>query len=159
MILNSLVRSRLTYSCQTWNLNNVQTSRVSSTYMSMLRKIVKGGTKRRNSAHDTEDSSFHFIYTNDDILCICNTDDIHTFIEKQQINYLAHITRQPNQTLTKMLLFNSNKRTKQGRPIETLEDKVLKATGKSADNFYKAAMKREIGHDQHLRSDRQKLSR
>ena len=42
-ILNSIVRSRLTYSCQTWNLTKRQSSRINSTYSGMLRKMVKGG--------------------------------------------------------------------------------------------------------------------
>ena len=46
-ILNSIVRSRLAYSCQTWNLTKRQMDRIDSTYTSMLRKMVKGGYRKK----------------------------------------------------------------------------------------------------------------
>ena len=51
-ILNSMVRSRLTYSCQTWSLTQHQKKRVDSIYAFMLRQMVKGGFRRKKS--DTE---------------------------------------------------------------------------------------------------------
>ena len=41
--LNSLVRSRLTYLCQSWTLTKRQTERLQSTFTSVLRHMVKGG--------------------------------------------------------------------------------------------------------------------
>ena len=35
-LLNTMVRSRLTYSCQTWNINQQQQQRIRSTYINML---------------------------------------------------------------------------------------------------------------------------
>ena len=46
-ILNSLVRSRLTYSCQAWSMTKLQLARVGSAYMAMLRKMVSGGYRRK----------------------------------------------------------------------------------------------------------------
>lgn len=43
LILNSIVRSRLTYSCQMWNLTQVQMNKINSTYIQMLRKFVRNG--------------------------------------------------------------------------------------------------------------------
>ena len=60
-ILNSIVRSRLTYSCQLWCLSKKQLSRISSTYMLMLRKMVKGGFRRKTD-------SWSLILTNKKIL-------------------------------------------------------------------------------------------
>ena len=40
-ILEVMVRSRLTYSCQTWNINQEQMNRVNSTYVNMLRKMIR----------------------------------------------------------------------------------------------------------------------
>ena len=97
----------------------------------MLRKLVRNGSKTEN---------FRFIIPNKEILRICQTDDIGTFVAKQQANYLAHLARQPNQCLTKKLLFNTNKRTRLGPPAESLEDKVLKSTGQSRDEFYRDAL-------------------
>ena len=87
--------------------------------------------------------------TNDEILAICKTSDIPSFVLNQQGSYLGHLARQPNTSLTKRLLFNDNKRTKSGRPFETLEDKVMKKLQVTKDNFYKQALKRKYkGHDQ-----------
>ena len=54
---------------------------------------------------------------------------------------------------TKRPLFNDNKRTKPGRPMETIEDKVIKSTQRTKDQFYKDALNRK-GHDHPNRSDR-----
>jgi len=90
LIFNSLVRSRLTYSCQTWNLNQVQMQRINSTYIQMLRKLVRNGCKKEE---------FRYVMTNNEILRLCRTDDIPTFVSKQQTSYLAHFARQvPDQT-------------------------------------------------------------
>ena len=78
---------------------------------------------------------------------------------RQQTNYLAHLVRQSNTTLTKRLLFNENKYCKRGRRTETLCDKVLKITGTNRDQFCKAALKREIGHGHPIGSGRRKLSK
>ena len=76
----------------------------------MLRKLVQNGSK-------TED--FRYVYLNERILQICKSEDIHTYVARQQESYLEHLARQSNKCLTKRLLFNVNKRTKVGRPAET----------------------------------------
>ena len=48
-ILNSLVRSRLLYSCQTWCCTKAQMSRINSTYLSFLRKMIKGDTVEKKT--------------------------------------------------------------------------------------------------------------
>ena len=53
-IFNSLVRGRLMYACQIWSLTRQQLQRITSAYMSMLRKMVKGSyrcKKRRMELH------------------------------------------------------------------------------------------------------------
>ena len=127
----------------------------------MLRTMVKGGHKRRdqNNDLDRDDRDFRYILTNQRILELCNTDDISAFVRKQQTNYPAHLARQPNTALTKRLLFNVNKHTKQGRPIATLEQKVLTHTNMAADQFYKAAIGRKIGHDHPTGLERHKSSK
>ena len=139
-ILNVMVRSRLTYSCQTWNINQEQMNRVNSTYVNMLRKMIRDGYKRRV---ETE-NDFSYVYSNEDVLRICKRGSIAEFIQKQQIKYLAHIARCPNNTIIKRLLFADVKNTKRGRPILTLEDRVLAYVRLSADEFYKKALKREL---------------
>ena len=44
-ILDSLVRSRLTYSCSVWTTTAAQLDKTCSAYTSMLQKMVKGGYK------------------------------------------------------------------------------------------------------------------
>ena len=136
IILNSMVRSRLTYSCQTWNLTSRQTDRINSTYTTMLRKMVKGGYRRK------KDTEWNFVLSNSDLHTICGTEDINEFTARQQRKYLAHLARQPNSTLTKKLLFNSNEASKPGRK-STLESRVLTNEQCTADEFYKKALKRE----------------
>ena len=85
LILNSLVRSRLTYSCQTWNLTEVQMQKINSTYVTMLRKLVRNGCRR---------DKFRYVMSNDEILETCKTTDIKSFVSKQQASYLGHLARQ-----------------------------------------------------------------
>ena len=100
----------------------------------MLRKLVENGSK-------TED--FRYVYSNERILQICKSEDIHTYVARQQESYLGHLARQSNKCFTKRLLFNANKRTKVGRPAETLEDKVMKNSQCTKDQFYKKALQRK----------------
>ena len=47
-IFNALIRSRLTYGCQTWTLNSSQLKRLSSIHCGLLRRMVRGGFKRQD---------------------------------------------------------------------------------------------------------------
>ena len=135
-ILNTMVRSRLTYLCQTWNLTCRQTERINSTYTTMLRKMVKGGYRRKR------DMEWNFILNNSDLHEICGTEDISYYTARQQRKYLAHLARQPNKSLTKRLLFNSNEASKTGRR-STLETRVLTNEQCTPNTFYKKALKRQ----------------
>ena len=65
-ILNSLVRSRLTYSCQCWTLIEKQKQKLTSTYNGFLRRMVKGGLSKEgkfvephpNQQRNTEDVQY-----------------------------------------------------------------------------------------------------
>ena len=83
-IMNALVRSRLTYSCQSWNVTKTQLNRISSAYCSFLRKMIKGGYRRKAD-------TWNFVLSNDDLLRIGNTENVVQFIGRQQRNYAAHI--------------------------------------------------------------------
>ena len=107
-ILNAVVRSRLTYSCQTWNITARQRNRINSSYTGMRRRMVKGGYRRKS------ETEWNFQLTNNDLHNLCETEDISAFVLRQQKKYLAHLARQPNRTLTKKLLFNDNKSCKPG---------------------------------------------
>ena len=136
-ILNAVVRSRLTYSCQTWSITTRQRNRINTSYTEMLRKMVKGGYRRKS------ETEWNFQLTNNDLHNICKTEEINAFLLRQQKKYFAHLARQPNWALSKRLLFNDNKSRKPG-PQTTLENMVLKAENSTSNDFYKKALNREI---------------
>ena len=49
LLFNSLVRSRLVYGCQTWNIRKSQMNQLDSFYCNLLRRLVKNGFKRKNN--------------------------------------------------------------------------------------------------------------
>ena len=63
-IFNALVRSWLTYGCQTWVLTNQQTDRIRACYTIMLRKMIRDGFKRKPD-------EFAYVLTNEVILQLC----------------------------------------------------------------------------------------
>ena len=65
-IFNAIVRSRLTYGCQTWVLTNQQTDRIRACYTIMLRKMIRHGFKRKPY-------EFFYVMTNEVILQLCKT--------------------------------------------------------------------------------------
>ena len=71
-ILNALVRSRLSYGCQTWTLSSEQKNRINSFYCCLLRRMVCGGFKRK-------EDRMAFEKTNEDLLHICKTEEMSTF--------------------------------------------------------------------------------
>jgi len=135
-ILNSLVRSRLTYSCPVWTLTSSQQDKINSAYTSTLRKMVKNGYKRK-------ENQWSFVYTNDNIRRICQTSDVLTFVTNQQRNYAAHIIREDNSSIAKRLFFNNDKTRMQGRQI-TLRTIVLKNEECSESEFFELAMRRNF---------------
>ena len=127
MMLNSLVRSRLTYGCQTWSCNKNQMNKLNAAYMGFIRRMVRGGFKRR-------DGSWSYCYTNNDLLRISNTTNILTFVEKQQANYVVNILMKTNDSIVKRLMLNDDARRKPGRQT-TLLSSVLNATNCSLEDF------------------------
>ena len=116
--LNALIRSRITYSCQTWSVTKLQLNKMTSVYMSFLRKMTKGGYRRK-------DNSWSYVLTNDDLLRIAKTVDLPTFVRRQQRNFAQKIIRQENTSMTKQLMFNDDKSSRTG-PVTTLLSSVLK---------------------------------
>ena len=103
-MLNSLVRSRIIYSFQTWSCTKAQLNKMNSLYMLFIRKITKGGYRGKVD-------SMTFGYSNDDLLKTAHTTDLNTFMKLQQRNYVCHIVRKDNSNrlfLTKILLQNAD---------------------------------------------------
>ena len=127
LIFNSMVCSRLTYSCQTWNISIAEMNKINSVYIGILRKLVRNGL-RVPVSHDE-----HFTYLPNRWYW--------NFRFKTTIQLpRTYMARQSNQCLTNRLIFNANIRIKIGRPTETLEDKVMKSSGLTKDAFYKEAL-------------------
>ena len=135
-IYNALIRSRLTYGCQTWTLNSSQLRRLSSFHCGLLRRMVRGGFKR-------QDDRMAFKFTNNAILELCKTESIETFIARQQKNFLAHIIRRDDSSLLKQLTFNDDSVRKRGRST-TLRKAVLQRETIDPNTFYNLAIQRKI---------------
>ena len=61
LMINSLVRSRLNYACQTWSCTQSQLAKLNATYMGYPRRLDKGGFEGQNKG-------WSFKYTNADNL-------------------------------------------------------------------------------------------
>ena len=128
-ILNSLVRSRITYSCQTWSVTKNQLDKMTSTYMSFLRKMTKGGYRRK-------ENSWSFVLTNEDLIRIAKVTDLSTYIKEQQRNFVRKIVNEDNRNFAKRLMFNSNRSIKTG-PTTTLLSSVLKSEKCTPDELFR----------------------
>ena len=127
LMLNALVRSRLLYSCQTWSCTKTQMNNVNATYVSFLRKMVKGGYRRK-------ENSWAYVFTNNDLLRMAGAEDVHTFVCKQQAKFLMKVIRKGNESMQKRLLFNDNDATKRG-PKANLMSSVLNSTGETIERL------------------------
>ena len=113
-LLNSLVRSRLTYACTTWLLSTDQLDHIAAQYSLILRKMIRDGFKR-------QPESYRFVYTNQQIFDISKTIPLQEFIVQQQRSYIAHAIRLDDEALTKRLLFNTERSHVPGRQTSILQ--------------------------------------
>ena len=135
-VFNSLVRNRLTYSCQTWTLTKRQASHVNAAYVSMLRRMVRGGFRRK-------DGTYHYELSNVDIIRKCKTENIYQYVARQQRNFIAHVIRGDNKRMTKRILF-SNDVTKKPGPRITLYKTVLENEESTSNVFNNNALSRKF---------------
>ena len=134
-VLNALVRSRLSYACQAWTLTAGQLQRLSSCYNSMLRKMFKGGFRRK-------ENSWSFKHTNDDLIAKCNTEKMEQFIARQQRNFTCHVIRMGNTNTTKRLMFNNDVSRTPGRDV-TLYTNVLRNENITPEELNESALLRK----------------
>ena len=116
-------------------LHQSTTQQVILLYMSFIRKITKGGYRRK-------EDSMAYVYSNEDLLKIAQTTDLNTFIKQQQRNYVCHIVRKDNSSIVKRLLFNNNTATKRG-PQTTVLSEVLKSEKCTPSELFRSAMQRK----------------
>ena len=107
-ILESCVRSRLTYGTAAWLPNEQELKRLEACWNQCIRSMVKGGWKRRNipeSDNEDEEADYAFIYSNEQVENILKTTPLRNFIYSQYLKYIGHVCRAENTALTKILLF------------------------------------------------------
>ena len=130
--LTACVRTRLTFSVQACLLKAAEINKLETVWMNFLRKLVRKGfdrvhvpeSRRRRSRRsrrseseqtndeneEEEDLDWRFVYSNQNILTITNSDPIQNFCQIQHLKYVAHITRLPNSAIQKQILFRTNRR-------------------------------------------------
>ena len=101
--LEALVRSKLTYGCQSWCLTKTQSQKIDSSYIGFQRHIVRGGTQKLNEvlSHTNakgETKTFKkYRLKNEKIVEICNRGLVSEFIGKMQKKWISHCVRDPDQ--------------------------------------------------------------
>ena len=73
---NMFIRSRLTYSCQNWNLTAHQYERIDVTYRNLLRRMVRGGFNR------VSENDYRFKLNNESLHSLCGTKDVSIFVKE-----------------------------------------------------------------------------
>ena len=71
---------------------------------------------------------------------------LQSYIEKQNVRWVAHVVRAPNETLTKRLMFEEEKYVKVGHHHKTVYERVIKTEedrGVSAETFLRNCMRRK----------------
>ena len=131
-MLNSLVRSRLTYACQTWSLTKQQIDKVDSTYMGMIRRMIRNGFKRKAD-------TYAFVHSNQKLLLMSGTILPSEFVKKIQRSFVAHIVRRNDHTILKRMLFNDDVKTIPGRQT-SLWNNVLNSANEDESTFLKKAI-------------------
>ena len=130
--VNSFLQSRLTYSCQNWNLTLRQYEKLDVTYRNLLRRMVWGGFKQCGN----DDSDFRYKLSNDKIRNICGTSNVSNFIKNQQKIYASHVVRMTTERSTKQLMFNDDKYHRVCRAIHSLLEQVLRNDESSMKYVY-----------------------
>ena len=137
--LDSFVRSRLTYSCQNWNINDKQLDRLDVCYRFFLRRMIRGGFKRQNE----EAADFRYKLSNEDVHAICGSKDVSVFIKDQQKNYAAHVVRMSVDRVLKKLMFNDDRCVRPGRIAKTLLQQVTDYGNVTTDSFCNDALRKK----------------
>ena len=124
-LLEACVRSRLLYSCQSWDLLASEVTKLESIWHGFLRRMVKNGFKRKNvppeylkakklakksgvDVPEPEGLDWAYMYSNENLRSITKTTNISSFCKIQHFKYVAHVTRLENSSLQKQLLFKTD---------------------------------------------------
>ena len=148
MLLNSLVRSRLTYGCHAWRPTTTEIGKIDTIYRSFLRKMIFRGYERVNpppapssgssseeDQFDDEEYDWRYVINNERLLNITGTQDISCFYHLQQQNWIAHTIRRDNDNPCKRLTFYDICRKKLGRKSPSILDRTIQYSGMSREQF------------------------
>ena len=121
-LLNSLVRSRLTYGCHAWRPTTAELANLLTAYKKFLHSMVTNGYKRLNqsdpSAEESETVDWRYVIRDRDLFSITQTDSIESFYTEQQHKWIAHTIRCPNNEIIKKVTFHQTKNGRRGRRIQ-----------------------------------------
>ena len=150
------IRSRLCYCCETWTLTNKQLNHIESAHIQLLRRMTRGGMERISSKQDIkaakndEEMVINWAWkrSNEQIIAISKTVSLKYYISKQNLKWVSHICRAPNESLTKKLMFTDEKFVKAGRRPKTVFENVLEyqteIKHKSPETFLRECFERKI---------------
>ncbi|KXJ24055.1 hypothetical protein AC249_AIPGENE10834 [Exaiptasia diaphana] len=130
-IFDSMFRSKLTYSCQTWSLPEASLNTFTATYNYYLRNLVRGGHKRKvpqssDSTTTPQDTDMSYILNNQQIIQYSMATPLEEFVHNQQLKWFSHIVRSSNIRYIKKLTFSDVTRKRKGQPMKTLLRTVYK---------------------------------
>ena len=70
----------------------------------------KSHEEAQTENENEEDLDWRYLYSNEKIFEITNSDPIKDFCQIQHLEYIAHVTRLPNSSIQKQSLFRTNKK-------------------------------------------------
>ena len=153
LLLNGLVRSRLTYGCHVWRPLNREIGKVCSTYNNFLRRMITNGFERIGSqprqnqlddSDDPEDAEFDYRYVipNEQLYEQTGTSDLRSYYEKQQQKWISHTIRASNDDPIKILTFHQVKSTGRGRKVKSIIQRVIDRSNVDINQFCRECFSR-----------------
>ena len=115
----------------------------------------KGGHRRKVGRDwDAIGYDWSHVKSNSQILDIMGAEPVRKFIETQQLKWLAHIVRRPNNSLIKMLTFNSepNSRTHPAPSILRQVTQRAKNLDVSQDKLFTLCREKAVVSEFHKRN-------
>ena len=104
-LVESCVRSRLTYGTQAWFPKEQELKRLESCWHEILRSMVKGGWSRKKPPEGSDEVEYAFKYSNQQIQNILKTAPLRDAIYHQYLKYIGHVCRMSNNAIPKRLMF------------------------------------------------------
>ena len=140
-LLEACVRSRLIFGVQAWELSLSELKKIEVIWHGFLRKMVTNGYRRKNvpdeylqakklnsNPPEPENLDWSYVYSNSDLEKITKTRGISNFCKCQRLKYIAHLSRLPNDSFQKQVLFSTNRKKYARDRWKKLEEELPIAT-------------------------------